>query len=67
MDIDYISRARIQDLEREIAQIQLASAARRAEPHRRAAASPEQPRVSSMPLSLLRRACRQVGALRSAS
>jgi hypothetical protein len=57
MDIEYISRAKTQELEREIAQIQLASAAKRAKSHRRAAASPEQRTVSSMPLSLLRRAC----------
>ncbi len=54
MDIDYISRAKTQELEREIAEIQLASAAKRAEPHRRAAARPEQRTVSSMPWRLLR-------------
>ncbi len=67
MDFDYISRAKTQEVEREIAQIQLASAARRAEPHRRAAASPGQRTVSSMPLSLLRRVYRQATALRSSS
>ena len=67
MDLDYISRAKTQELEREIAQIQLVSAAKRAEPHRRAAARPEQRTVSPVPLRLLRRAWRQAGALRSAS
>ena len=66
MDLDYISRAMTQETEREIAQIQLASAAKKAEPHRRVAGSPEQRTVSSMPFNLLRRACQQVGALRSA-
>ena len=67
MDMEYLSRARVQASEREIAQIQLVSAAKRAEPHRRAAARPEQRTVSPVPLSLLRRAWRQAGALRSAS
>ncbi len=66
MDFDYISRARTQEVEREIAQIQLVSAAKRAKSHRRAPASPEHRTVSAMPLSLLRRAWRQAGALRSA-
>ena len=67
MDMEYLSRARVQASEREIAQIQLVSAAKRAEPHRRAAARPEQRTVSPVPLRLLRRAWRQAGALRSAS
>ena len=67
MDLDYISRAKVQASEREIAQIQLVSAARRAEPHRRAAARPEQRTVSPVPLRLLRRAYRQARALRLAS
>ena len=76
MDIEYISRAKTQEVEREIAKIRLANAAKRAAPHRRAAASPGQRTVSSMPLSLLRRAWRgrqvgrhsaQAGALRPAS
>jgi len=54
MDLEYISRAKTQDMEREIALIQLASAAKRAEPHRRAAARPEQRAVPAMPLRLLR-------------
>ena len=64
MDMEYISRAKTQEVEREIAQIQLASAAKRAEPRRRAAASPERRTVSAMPLRLLRRAWRQAGVLR---
>ena len=67
MDMEYLSRARTQETEREIAQIQLVSAAKRAEPHRRAATSPEPRTVSPVPLRLLRRAWRQAGALRSAS
>ena len=67
MDFGYISQAKTQETEREIAQIQLVSAAKRAGPHRSAAASPEQRMVSSMTLSLLRRACRRAGALRSAA
>ena len=64
MDLDYISRAMTQETEREIAQIQLASAARRAKSDRRVAGSTEQRTVSSMPLNLLRRA--YAGADRSA-
>ena len=76
MDFEYISRAKTQEVEREIAQIQLVSAARRVMSHGGAAARPEQRTVSSMPLSLLRRACRgrqvgrhsaQAGTLRSSS
>ena len=67
MDFDYISRARMQEVEREIAQIQLVSAAMRVMSHGGAAARPEHRTVSSMPLSLLRRACRQAAALRSSS
>ena len=55
MDIDYISRAKTQELEREIAQIQLVSAAKRAQ--HRTGAVPKPRTVSSMPMSLLRRAC----------
>ena len=58
MDFDYISRARTQEVEREIAQIRLANAARRAQ--HRAGAVPKPRTVTSMPLRLLR-------ALRSAS
>ncbi len=64
---EYLSRAMVREVEREIAQIQLACAAKRAEPRRRAAASPEQRTVAAMPLRLLRRAWRQAGALRLAS
>ncbi|MFB3052404.1 MAG: hypothetical protein ACE1ZT_00875 [Dehalococcoidia bacterium] len=67
MDIDYISRAKIQEVEREIAQIQLASAAKRATSRRRAAVRPEQRTVPAMPLRLLRRAWRQAGTLRPAA
>ena len=63
MDIDYISRAKTQKVEREIAQMYLASAAKRATSRRRAAVRPEQRTVPAMPLRLLRRACRQAGAL----
>ncbi len=67
MDIDYISRAKIQEVEREIAQIQLASAAKRATSPRRAAVRPEHRTVPAMPLRLLRRAWRQAGTVRPAA
>ncbi len=59
MDFDYISRARTQEVEREIAQIRLANAAKRAKSDR-AGAVPKPRTVTSMPMRLLR-------ALRSAS
>ncbi len=67
MDMDYISRAKTKEVEREIAQMYLASAAKRATSPRRAAVRPEQQTVPAMPLRLLRRAWRQAGALRTAA
>jgi hypothetical protein len=62
---EYLSRTKVQETEREIAQIQLASAAKRAQ--HRAGAVPKPRTVAAMPLRLLRRACRQAGALRPAA
>jgi hypothetical protein len=62
---EYLTRAKVQEVEREIAQIQLASAAKRAQ--HRAGAVPKPRTVSAMPLRLLRRAYRQAGALRPAA
>ncbi len=62
---EYLSRAKVQEVEREIAQIQLASAAKRAQ--HRAGAVPKPRTVSAIPLRLLRRAYRQAGALRPAA
>ncbi len=64
---DYLSRAKVQEVEREIARMQLAAAAKRATAQHRAGAVPEPRMVSAMPLRLLRRARRQAGALRPAS
>ncbi len=49
---EYLSRAKVREVEREIAQIQLASAAKRAQ--HRAGAVPKPRTVSAMPLRLLR-------------
>ena len=55
MDTELLSRARIQDIEREVSRIRLAAAAERAKPHHRRAASDGKPRtVPAMPLRLLR-------------
>jgi hypothetical protein len=62
---EYLTRAKVQEVEREIAQMQLASAAKRAQ--HRAGAVPKPRTVSAMPLRLLRRAYRQAGALRPAA
>jgi hypothetical protein len=62
---EYLSRAKVQEVEREVAQIQLASAAKKTQ--HRADAVPKPRMVSAMPLRLLRRACRQAGALRPAA
>ncbi len=64
---EYLSRAKVQEFEREIARMQLAAAAERATAQHRAGAVPEPRMVSAMPLRLLRRACRQAGALRPAA
>ena len=64
---EYLSRAKVQEVEREIAQMYLASAAKRATSRRLAAVRPEQRTMPAMPLRLLRRACRQAGALRPAA
>ena len=71
MDLDYISRAKTQETEREIAQIQLVSAAKRAQ--HRAGAVPKPRTVSSRALESAA-PCRtppeagtRVEALRSAS
>ncbi len=64
---DYLSRAKVQEVEREIARMQLAAAAERATAKHRAGAVPEPRMVSAMPLRPLRRARRQAEALRPAS
>jgi len=65
---EYLSRAKVQETEREIVRMQLAAAAEGANTHRRHAAAVPKPRtVSAMPLRLLRRAYRQAGALRPAA
>ncbi len=67
MDMEYLSRAKVQETEREIARVQLAAAAERATAQHHAVAVPEPRTVSAMPLRLLRRAFRQAGALRPAA
>ena len=64
---EYLSRAKVQEFEREIARMQLAAAAEHATAQHRAGAVPNPRTVSAMPLRLLRRAYRQAGALRPAS
>lgn len=55
MDAELLSRAKLQDIEREIGRIRLAAAAESAKPHRRRAAPDPKPRVvPAMPLRLLR-------------
>ncbi len=55
MDAELLSRARIQDVEREISRMRLAAVAERAKPRRRRAAPGGKPRsVPAMPLRLLR-------------
>jgi hypothetical protein len=68
MDAELLSRAKIQDFEREVRRIRMAAAAtgsRRGS--RPAPREPETRTVTVLPLRLLRRACRQAGALRPAS
>ncbi len=61
MDTELLSRAKTQDIEREMSRIRLAAAAERAgAPPRRAAPKPRSRMVSAMPRRLLR-------ALREAS
>ncbi len=67
MDMEYLSRAKVQETEREIVRLQLAAAAEETKAHRRAAAVPGPRTVSAIPLRLLRRARQQAGALRPAS
>ena len=65
---EYLGRAKVQEVEREIARMHLEAAAERAKTHRRHAVAVPKPRaVSAMPLRLLRRAYRQAGALRPAA
>ena len=67
MNMEYLSRAKVQETEREIARIHLEAAAERATAQHRASAVPKPRTVSAMPLRLLRRAYRQAGALRPAA
>jgi len=67
MDMEYLSRAKVQEIEREVARMQLAAAAEMTKAQRHAAAVPKPRTVSAMPLRLLRRAYRQAGALRPAA
>lgn len=67
MDAELLSRARIQEIEREISRIRLAAAAEGGRWQHRRTALEGRPRVvPAMPLRALRRACRQAGALRQA-
>ena len=54
MYMEYLSRARIHETEREIARIDLEADAERTKVHRHAAAVPKPRTVSAMPLRLLR-------------
>lgn len=55
MDAELLSRARIQDIEREISRIRLAAAARSEKSQPRRAASDGEPRaVPAMPLRVMR-------------
>ncbi len=67
MNMEYLSRAKVQETEREIARIHLETAAERTKANRHAAAAPKPRTVSAIPLRLLRRAYRQAGALRPAA
>ena len=54
MDIEYLSRAKVQETEREIIRVQLAAAAEGTKAHHYAAAAPKPRTVSAIPLRLLR-------------
>ncbi len=51
---EYLSRAKVQETEREIVRMQLVAAAERAKAQHRAGAVPKPRTVSAMPLRLLR-------------
>ena len=67
MDMQYLSQAKVQETEREIARIQREAAAEGTMAKRHVAAVSEPRTVSAMPLRLMRRAWRQAGALRPAA
>ncbi len=54
MDMEYLSRAKVRETEREIARIQLEAAAEMTKVHHHAAAVPKPRTVSAIPLRLLR-------------
>ncbi|MDO8612755.1 MAG: hypothetical protein Q7R32_08020 [Dehalococcoidia bacterium] len=67
MDTEMLYRTKLQEIEREVRLMRLLVSAREATPRGLLASGPAARRCPSIPLRLLRRACRQAGALRPAS